>query len=99
MSKSIKIMSFNSCERCINDKCKQTDKDLQVCFFYNRHRIKTLDDVVSEQLKDEIKFHILWFLDDKDCNLALTKSKELSQAVEKIIEEIKQSITRSSIDK
>ena len=98
MSKPIKIMSFNTCERCIN-KCRQNDENLQVCFFYNRDRIKTLDDIVSEQLKDEIKFHILWFLDDEKCTLALTKAKDLSQAVEKIIEEIKQSITRSSIDK
>ena len=93
MSKPLKIMSFYSCQSCIN-KCSQDDENLQICFFYNRKNIKNIDDVLNEQLKDNIKFHILWFLDDLNCTIALTKSKELSQAVEKIIEEIKNSIDK-----
>lgn len=93
MTKPIKIMTFKSCQTCIN-KCSQDDENLQVCFFYNRKNIKNLSDVLNEELKDNIKFHILWFLDDKNCTLALTKAKELSQTVDKIIEEIKISIDK-----
>ena len=93
MSKPLKIMSFKGCQSCIN-KCSQDDENLQVYFFYNRKNIKNIDDVFNEELRDNIKFHILWFLDDKNCTLALTKAKDLSQAVEKIIDEIKTSIEK-----
>lgn len=89
-----KIVTYKSCLECQRTDCKQDDEQLQICFFYNRKNIKNIDDIFDEQLKDEIKFHILWFLDDEKCSLALTKSKELSQAVEKIIEEIKNSIDK-----
>lgn len=94
MSNKLKIVSFQSCLKCQRTDCKQDDEQLQICFFYNRKNIKNIDDVLNEQLKDNIKFHILWFLDDLNCTIALTKSKELSQAVEKIIEEIKNSIDK-----
>lgn len=93
MSKPLKIMSFKSCQSCIN-KCSQDDEDLQVCFFYNRKNIKNIDDVFNEELKDNIKFYILWFLDNEKCDIALTKAKDLSKAVDKIIEEIKASIDK-----
>lgn len=93
MSKPLKIMTFKSCQNCIN-KCTQDDENLQVCFFYNRKNIKNIDDIFSEEFKDNIKFHILWFLDNEKCDIALTKAKDLSKAVEKIIEEIKKSIDK-----
>lgn len=89
-----KIAVFNQCLNC-NRKCEQNIEDLQVCLFYNRKDgIKDIDTILNEQLKDNIKFHILWFLDDEKCTLALTKAKDLSKAVEKIIEEIKFSIDK-----
>ena len=94
MTKQHKIVSFKKCLNC-NRKCEQNLEDLQVCLFYNgKQNIKDIDKILNEQLKDNIKFHILWFLDDKNCTLALTKAKELSQTVDKIIEEIKNSIDK-----
>lgn len=57
-------------------------------------KFNSLDDIFDEEFKDNVKFHILWFLDDNNCTLALTKAKELSQTVDKIIEEIKKSIDK-----
>lgn len=57
-------------------------------------KVKTINEIFDEQLKDNIKFQILWHLDDNNCSLALTKSKDLSKAVEKIIEEVKKSIDK-----
>lgn len=94
MTKQHKIVSYKRCLSC-NCKCEQNLEDLQVCLFYNgEESIKDIDTILNEQLKDNIKFHILWFLDDKNCTLALTKAKELSQTVDKIIEEIKNSIDK-----
>lgn len=94
MTKQHKIVSFNYCHTQCNRKCEQKAEDLQICLFYHRNKIKNIDDLFNEELKDNIKFHILWFLDDKNCSLALTKAKELSQTVNKIIEEIKISIDK-----
>ena len=87
-------MTYKSCLRCARKECRQDDESLQVCFFHNRNTIKNIDDVFNEELRDNIKFHILWFLDDINCTLALTKAKDLSQAVDKIIDEIKASIDK-----
>jgi len=43
-----------------------------------------------EELKDMIKFYILWYLDDEKCNIALTQSKDLSACVDKIIDDLTQ---------
>lgn len=94
MSKQHKIVSFKYCQTQCNRKCEQRAEDLQICLFYHRDKIKNINDIFNEQLIDNIKFHILWFLDDKNCTLALTKAKELSQTVDKIIEEIKISIDK-----
>ena len=45
--------------------------------------LKTVDDI-----KDMIKFYIIWYLDDNKCNIALTQAKELSECVEKIISDL-----------
>lgn len=88
----LKVVVFSKCLDC-NRKCEQTAQDLQVCLFYNRKEgIKDIDTILNEQLKDNIKFHILWFLDNEKCDIALTKAKDLSKAVDKIIDEIKASI-------
>lgn len=95
MSVKQKIVNYKHCLICTNNKeCKQDDEQLQICFFYNRNTIKNIDDLFTKELIDNIKFHILWFLDDEKCTLALTKAKDLSKAVEKIIEEIKISIDK-----
>ena len=74
---------------CKNEKCQQEDEQLQICFFYNRKYIKDINEIFDEECKDIIKYYILWYLDDIECKLALTKSKELSHTVDKIISEIK----------
>ena len=94
MCKKLKIVSYQSCLDCKDTQCKQEDEQMQICFFYNRDKIKNVDDIFDEEFKDNVKFHILWFLDDKNCTLALTKAKDLSKAVEKIIDEIKKSIDK-----
>lgn len=91
MTKQHKIVSFKRCLGC-NYKCEQKTKDLKICL--KDENIISLDEMFDEQFKDNLKFHILWFLDDKNCTLALTKAKELSQTVDKIIEEIKISIDK-----
>lgn len=91
MTKQYKIVSYKRCLSC-NYKCEQKANDLKICL--RQEQIKSLDNIFNEQFKDNIKFHILWFLDDKNCSLALTKAKELSQTVDKIIEEIKISIDK-----
>lgn len=89
-----KIAVFKQCLNC-NRKCEQNIEDLQVCLFYNgKQNIKDIDTILNEQLKDNIKFHILWFLDNEKCDIALTKAKDLSKAVDKIIDEIKASIDK-----
>lgn len=94
MSKPLKFLTWKSCLECEHKDCKQNDEDLCVCMFYNRNKIKNVDDIFNEEFKDNIKFHILWFLDNEKCDIALTKAKDLSSAVEKIIEEIKASIDK-----
>ena len=69
-------------------------KNLYVNAGNSKVKLKTINEILNEQLKDNIKFHILWYLDDTKCSIALTKAKDLSQAVEKIIEEIKNSIDK-----
>ena len=54
MSKPIKIMSFNTCEICVN-KCKQTDEDLQVCFFFQFIRRTQNLQGFSEKVIDKFK--------------------------------------------
>ena len=88
MSKQLKIVSYNRCLEC-TQYCEQGEEELQNCFFYNRKNVKIIDDIFNEELKDIIKQIILWNLDDTNCNLALTKSKDLSLTVEEIIKEIK----------
>ena len=94
MTKQNKIASFKYCTTQCNMKCEQRPEDLQICLIYHKKSIKNIDNVFDDRFKNNVKFHILWFLDDVNCTLALTKAKELSQAVDKIIEEVKFSIDK-----
>lgn len=90
MPKKLMIAPYKICLEC-KQNCEQVDEELQNCFFYNRHN-KNFDDIFNEEFKDELKFQILWFLDNEKCDIALNKSKDLSKLVEEIITEIKNSL-------
>lgn len=82
-----------------NRKCSKELKDYVSCILY-RGKIETLekfkprdinyDDELKniEDIKDMIRFYILWFLDDSNCNIALTQASELNEAIEKILKEL-----------
>ena len=86
MSKQLKVAIYKRCIDC-NYKCEQNVNDLKICL--RQDIIKNIDEIFDDECKDIMKYYILWYLDDIDCKLALTKSKELSQTIDKIISEIK----------
>lgn len=86
------------CSGC-NRKCNKELKDYIECIKY-RGQIEKLENYEPKDInfneeikniidiKDMIKFYILWYLDDSKCNIAITQSKELSECVEKIISDL-----------
>lgn len=73
------------CKDC-NYKCEKKEKDISICI--QRRQVIEDTDTQLTTIKDMLKFEILWFLDNDKCTMALTQSKDLSQCVDKIIDNL-----------
>lgn len=74
------------CKDC-KKNCSKNIRDISVCII-NKPDIIFDTNAKLHEIKDMIRFTILWHLDNEKCEIALNKNKELNKCINTIIKDL-----------